>query len=247
MEDQQPDAGDLTDAADTAGDAEVTARTPRGKSRRAAKSEPEAADSEPGEPEEPDESRAADEPDETPRQRVEFVERTRPGRFAVAAIAVAAGLFIAAGGYAGAMAQPYLTERAEVHSRVDVARTAANAIATLWTYTPEDMEQLGERASQFLAGDFADEYRKYIDAIVPANKQAQVSNYTEVVGAAVESLRGEDATAIVYTNSTSTTPLNKNVPSLRYVSYRVELKREGADWRVIKMSSITSLNLAANS
>ena len=46
-----------------------------------------------------------------------------------------------------------------------------------------------------------------VDAIVPTNRQAKVTNKTEVVGTAVESLQGSDATAIVYTNTTSTSPL----------------------------------------
>ena len=71
------------------------------------------------------------------------------------------------------------------------------------------------------------QYRKYVDAIVPTNKQAQVTNNTQVVGAAVESLDGPDATAIVYTNTTSTSPLTKNIPSMRYLSYRLTLQRDG--------------------
>jgi Mce-associated membrane protein len=82
-----------------------------------------------------------------------------------------------------------------------------------------------------------------VDAIVPTNKQAQVTNTTQVVGAAVESLTGPDATAIVYTNTTSTSPLTKNIPSMRYLSYRLTLKRDHAKWLVTKMSTITSLDL----
>ena len=66
------------------------------------------------------------------------------------------------------------------------------------------MEALPDRAAGFLGGDFADEYRKYIDAIVAPNKQAQVTNTTQVMGAAVESLTATEATAIVYTNSVAT-------------------------------------------
>jgi Mce-associated membrane protein len=105
------------------------------------------------------------------------------------------------------------------------------------------MEQLADRSAKYLAGDFLAQYRKYIDAIVPTNKQAQVSNNTEVVGAAVETLNGPDATAIVYTNSTSTSPLTKNIPSMRYLSYRLSLQRQDADWLVTGMSAITNLDL----
>jgi hypothetical protein len=54
---------------------------------------------------------------------------------------------------------------------------------------------------------------------------------------------GSEATALVYTNTTSTTPQSNNIPSLKYLSYRLELQREGRQWRVTKMSTVTSLDL----
>jgi Mce-associated membrane protein len=174
---------------------------------------------------------------------VAFAERTPAGRRAPVVIAVAAAMFVGAGAFAGATLQPYLAERAQVDTKLDIARTAAEAITTLWTYTPENMESLGDRASRYLGGDFADQYRRYVDAIAPTNKQAQVTNSTQVVGAAVESLDGPDATALVYTNTTSTSPLSKNIPAMRYLSYRLTLRRENATWLVTKMSTVTSLDL----
>lgn len=164
---------------------------------------------------------------------------------AVAASAVAA--FVAAGGFAGAALQPYLADRAVVATKLKIARTAADAITTLWSYTPEDMDRLPDRSARFLGGGFEDQYRAYVDAIAPTNKQARVTSSTQVVGAAVESLRGApeatEATAIVYTNTTSTTPQDNNIPSMKYLSYRLELSRYGRDWRVTKMTTVTSLDL----
>jgi Mce-associated membrane protein len=113
----------------------------------------------------------------------------------------------------------------------------------LWTYTPDNIEKLADRAAQYLSGDFEAEYRKYIDAIAAPNKQAKVTNSTQVTGAAVESLNGPDATAIVYTNTTSTSPATKDVPSLRYLSYRLTLQRDHARWLVTRMNTVTSLDL----
>lgn len=164
---------------------------------------------------------------------------------AVAATAVAA--FVAAGGFAGAALQPYLADRAVVATKLKIAQTAADAIATLWSYTPEDMDRLPDRSARFLGGGFEEQYRAYVDAIAPTNKQAKVTSSTQVVGAAVESLRGApeatEATAIVYTNTTSTTPGGNNIPSMKYLSYRLELSRYGRDWRVTKMTTVTSLDL----
>jgi Mce-associated membrane protein len=162
---------------------------------------------------------------------------------ATLAVGVSAALFVAAGGFAGATVQPYLMDRAAVDTKLTIARTAAEAITTLWTYTPDDMDKLPDRSAKYLSGDFEDQYRKYVDAIVPTNKQAKVTNSTEVVGAAVESLNGADATAIVYTNTTSTSPLSKDIPSTKYLSYRVQLTREGSHWLVTKMTTVTSLDL----
>lgn len=153
------------------------------------------------------------------------------------------GLFVAAGAFAGATAQAYLMDRAAVALKEKVARTAAEAITTLWSYTPADMDKLSERSSKYLSGDFGQQYRRYVDAIAPENKQAEVTSSTQVVAVAVESLRGSEATAIVYTNTTSTTPKSNNIPSLKYLSYRLELQRQDRQWRVTKMTTVTSLDL----
>lgn len=206
MEDQQLQAGDLTDAAQ---DHEVHSEAV--------------------------ELGAAQEAQE-PRKRLRLSATS-------VAVAISAALFVAAGAFAGATMQPYLMDRATVDTKLDIARTAAEAITTLWTYTPDDMDKLPDRSAKYLSGDFQDEYRKYVDAIVPTNKQAKVTNSTEVVGAAVESLNGKDATAIVYTNTTSKSPLTKDIPSTKYLSYRVQLTRDGSHWLVNKMTTVTSLDL----
>jgi Mce-associated membrane protein len=106
---------------------------------------------------------------------------------------------------------------------------------------------LSDRAARYLGGDFEEQYRKYVDAIATTNKQAKVTSNTQVVGTAVESLYGSpqptEATAIVYTNTTSSTPQAGNLPSLKYLAYRLELKRQGRDWHVTKMTTVTSLDL----
>jgi len=158
-------------------------------------------------------------------------------------IAASVGLFIGAGAFAGAAVQPYLADRAAVATKEKIARTAADAITTLWSYTPDNMDKLSDRSAKYLGGPFGQEYRRYVDAIAPTNKQAKVTSTTQVVAAAVESLRGSEATALVYTNTTSTTPQSNNIPSIKYLSYRLELQREGRDWRVTKMTTVTSLDL----
>lgn len=224
-------------------------KRPVGKRRRTA------AAAEPGTPPEPEVQTTPDEtaidetevsqeaPAEDDAEPVPLVAHRPAGRRMMVAMLVAAVLFVGAAAFAGANLWPYVSKRAEVDTKLDIARTAATAISTLWTYTPEDMEQLPDRAEAFLGGDFAYEYRKYIDAIVASNKQAQVTNTTQVLGAAVETLTPTEATAIVYTNSVATSPLTKNIPSLRYLSYRLTLQRNDAKWLITRMSTITSLDL----
>ncbi|OBF18419.1 hypothetical protein [Mycobacterium sp. ACS4331] len=254
MEDQRSETGGLTDESTEVADAGQ--QTPRGKAaRRSAVSTAGAADAEApagskdsGSPQDSG-APAAD----TPTPDVDAVtdssevaptaSRRPPGRVAVVCLVAAAVLFVGSAAFAAAALQPVVAERAATATKLEIARTAAGAITTLWTYTPENMDQLGDRAARYLGGDFATEYRKYIDAIVPTNKQAQVTNSTEVVGTAVESLSATDATAIVYTNSTSTSPLSKNIPSLRYLSWRLTLHRDGTRWLVTGMAPITSLDL----
>lgn len=191
----------------------------------------------------PDDPAEAPEPEEQPLQEVTFVPHRPASKRLLVTTAAAGVLFVGAAAFAGATLQPYLAERAEVDIKLDVARTAASAISTLWTYTPDNMESLPERSAGFLGGDFAYEYSKYIDAIVAPNKQAQVTNTTDVLGAAVETLTPSEATAIVYTNSVATSPMTKNIPSLRYLSYRLTMERQDAKWLITKMSTVTSLDL----
>ena len=218
MEDQQSDAGDLT----------------------VDPPEQEDAPEEPGQADQPDaDAEAAPEDSDVVPMRT----RRPAGRRLAIAVAIAAVLFIGSAAFAGATLQPYLSDRAVVATKLKVARTAANAITTLWSYTPENMESLADRAAVYLSGDFAAQYRKFVDAIVGPNKQAKVTNHTDVTGAAVESLEGPNAVAIVYTNTTSTSPLTKNVPALKYLSYRLIMKRDNGRWLVTRMTTITSLDL----
>ncbi|ORV92854.1 mammalian cell entry protein [Mycolicibacterium iranicum] len=250
---------------ETAKSADDAPKTPMGKAARAKAqpAQPEAGAEAPEGPveetveesaESPDES--AEEPaeetvdetvEEAPQEPVVMVPHRPAGKGLIAAAAVASVVFVGASAFAGAMVQPYLAERALVATKLDIARAATEAITTLWTYTPDDMNTLADRATVFLVGDFADEYRRYIDAIVEANKQAQVTNTTQVMGAAVESVSPPsvptEATALVYTNSVATSPVTKNIPALRYLSYRLTMQRDGGDWRITRMSTITSFDL----
>jgi Mce-associated membrane protein len=242
------------ESADTAAesaesDDKPPSRTPVGKAGRTARSvapaEPVIEDEpvEQTEVSEDAESSEAPEPTEAPEADVILVPHRPAGkRLKIAAVAAAA-LFVGGAAFAAATLQPYLADRALVDTKLDVARTAANAITTLWTYTPDNMDSLPDRSAGYLGGDFANEYRKYIDAIVAPNKQAQVTNTTQVMGAAVETLTPSEATAIVYTNSVATSPVTKNIPSLRYLSYRLTLERRDAKWLITRMSTVTSLDL----
>jgi Mce-associated membrane protein len=208
-------------------------RTPVGKAARTAKPVTEA---------EPEAEQPETEQSEAEEAQILVPYRPAGKRLTIAAVA-AGVVFVGAAAFAGATLQPYLADRALVHTKLDIARTAANAITTLWTYTPDNMESLPDRSAGYLGGDFANEYRKYIDAIVAPNKQAQVTNTTQVMGAAVETVTPTEATALVYTNSVATSPASKNIPSLRYLSYRLTMERHDAKWLITRMSTVTSFDL----
>jgi Mce-associated membrane protein len=195
--------------------------------------EPLAADDEAAEPAE----------SEIAAEETVLVPHRPAGKRLKIAAAAAAVLFVAGGAFLGATAQPVIANNALVQTKLHIARTAANAITTLWSYTPENMDSLGERSARYLTGDFAFQYKKFIDSIVATNKQAQVTNTTSVLGTAVESVTPTDASAVVYTNSIATSPVSKNIPSLRYLSYRLEMKRDHTEWRITRMTTITTLDL----
>ena len=226
---------------DTVEEPKPESRTPVGKAGRSAKpvAEPEPA----GADEATDEAQESTAAEEASAADVILVPHKPAGKRLQITAAAAGVLFVGAAAFAGATLQPYLADRALVDTKLDIARTAANAITTLWTYTPDNMDSLPDRAQRYLGGDFANEYRKYIDAIVAPNKQAQVTNTTEVMGAAVESVSPTEATALVYTNSVATSPVTKNIPSLRYLSYRLTMERRDAEWLITRMSTVTSFDL----
>ncbi len=231
MEDQQPAAGDL--AADESA-------APQG----AAPEERDGLDTDEG-ASAAAESAAGDGDAEAAEAQPAGRKRRKwlAGKRLAITVVVAAALFVGSAAFAGAAVQPYLTDRAAAATKLKVARTAADAITTLWTYTPENMDTLADRASAYLSGDFEAQYRKFVDAIVAPNKQAKITNHTDVTGAAVETIDDANAAVIVYTNTTSTSPLTKNVPSLKYLSYRLFLKRAKSRWLVTRMTTITSLDL----
>lgn len=266
MEDQPHESGDVSPGESVADAPQGTADAPQGKAARrrhrlprhqtadAVPAEDAAADDTDGPADEKPEDAAAQDDseteavdevaaDEAEAAPVVLVPHRPAGRKLLAAGVVAAALFVGATAFAGAAVQPYLADRALVQNKFEVAKTAAAAVTTLWSYSPNDMDKLADRAQQYLTGGFAEEYRKFVDSIVASNKQAQVTNQTKVMGTAVESIGANEATAIVYTNSVATSPLTKGIPSLRYLSYRLSLKRSGADWKVSQMSALTKLDL----
>jgi Mce-associated membrane protein len=222
----------------------VSTSAAEGESEAPAPEEVAEPDARPPEAVDADTAEAGSEPGSEPGPEPVFVAHRPPGKRLLTTAAAASVVFVGASAFAGAMLQPYLADRASVDIKLGIARTATNAITTLWSYTPEDMATLPDRSDRYLAGDFATEYRRYIDAIVPTNEQAKVTNTTEVMGAAVESFTPTEATALVYTNSVSTSPVSKNIPSLRYLSYRLTMERDGADWLITGMNAVTQLDLS---
>jgi Mce-associated membrane protein len=247
VEDQRPGAGDLTDAAvepSEGGEPTEVAETVPAPTEDATEAATESAEVGPDEVDE-DSDGASDAAEASATDAKDGGARKKwlAGKRLAIAVAVAAVLFVGSAAFAGAAVEPYLTDRATEATKLKVAQTAANAIRALWTYTPENMDTLADRASVYLSGDFEAQYRKFVDAIAAPNKQAKVTNTTDVTGAAVESLDDPNAIVIVYTNTTSTSPLKKNIPSLKYLSYRIFMKRNGSRWLVTRMNTITSLDL----
>lgn len=169
--------------------------------------------------------------------------RVRFGSLLPGLVAVAAGLFVASAVFTGAALQPYLADRASVAAKREVARVAAAAVTELWTYTPDTIGTLPQRAGEYLSADLHEQYRKLLEAAVMPNKQAQITDKTNVVGTAVESLNGTRAVVLVLTNTTAMSPLTQNVPSLKYVAYRLSLHQQGSRWWVTDMTTISFMDL----
>jgi Mce-associated membrane protein len=186
---------------------------------------------------------AESEDSETADDEVKAVERKPVGRRLAVVVAVAAALFVAAGAFGGAMLQPYLADRATAATKIQVARTATDAVNTMFTYTPTDVEQLSARSAKYLGGDFRDAYTKQVDALAPANKQSQIHRSAQVVGAAIESLNGDNAIAMVYVNISYTSAQTKDLPRIYLIAYRLTMERKRGDWLITSMPWVTSKDL----
>jgi serine/threonine protein kinase len=173
-----------------------------------------------------------------PRERRKVNRRT-----AIAVLAVPVVVCVAAVVFAGATLRLYLADRTVADAKREIVQTETNAMTTLWTYTPEDVNTLADRASRYLSGDFEAKYRKFVDAIAVPDKQAQVTSTAQVLGAGVVSLSGPEATAVIYVNTTSTTPQTRDKPSTKYFSYRVTLEKHDSRWLIMKMTTITSMDV----
>ena len=158
-------------------------------------------------------------------------------------LAVPALICIAAMVFAGLTARLYLADRSEADAKRAIVQTATEALTTMWSYTPDNIDTLAARADTFLDGSFRDQYTKFVNSIAPPNKQAQITNVAQVVGAGVEALDGSDASALVYVNTTSSSPQTNNVPSLKYLSYRVDMHQKDSRWLITKLATVTSLDL----
>ncbi len=167
----------------------------------------------------------------------------RLDRWLCVAVGTAAVLFVGVSALAGAVVQRQLADRAADGARMQVARTAAAATTALWTYTPDTIDTLPDRVSRYLTGDFEAHYRSFIEKVTGPNKRAAVSDTTDVVGVGVEALDGDDAAAIVFTNTTATSPLTKNIPSVKYVAFRLVMRKQGSKWLVADMATVSFMDL----
>ncbi len=182
-----------------------------------------------------------------PRQRSSAVGRSARRktnrRTAIAVLAATGVVLVTAVAFAGATLRLYFADRAAEHAKREIVQTATEAMTTLWSYTPDDIEQLSDKSGNYLGGDFQDQYRKFVDALAVPNKEAQVTNETQVKGAGVEALSGSDATVLIYVNTTSTTPQTRDKPSFKYLSYRLWMRKDHSRWVITKMTTVTSMDL----
>jgi predicted Ser/Thr protein kinase len=168
--------------------------------------------------------------------------RISTGR-AIAVLALPALILIAAIVFAVTTTRLHLADLAEADAKRAVVHDATEAVTTLWSYTPDDMDGLSERAGRYLTGDFQAQYLKFVSAIAEPSKQAHITSKADVVGAGVETLAGSEATAILYVNATSTSPATADKPSLKYFAYRMTMQKHDSRWLVSKMTTITSMDI----
>ena len=215
----------------TTADAATAPRTPVGKAGRSAKqdSEPETtSDDEPvAEPSDSDTGGETTESTESAGEEPILVPHRPAGKRLKIAAAAAAVLFVAGGAFLGAMAQPVIANRASVRDEAGHRPHRPECDHHAVVVHPGEhglaCRPLGPLSHRrFRVRSTASSSTRSS----PPTSRLRSRTPPSVLGTAVESVTPSEATAIVYTNSVATSPVSKNIPSLRYLSYRLEMKRD---------------------
>ncbi|OBF79794.1 hypothetical protein A5791_09865 [Mycobacterium sp. 852002-51163_SCH5372311] len=149
--------------------------------------------------------------------------------FVLAAVAVAAGLFVTM----------YLPDRqiddAAAHRAIQAASDGA---VDLLSYSYTSLDRDFAKARSHLTGDFLAYYGKFSEALVaPAAQQGQLTTTTKVIRAAVSELHPDSAVVLVFVDQTTA---SKQKPDRAKAdsSVLVTLKKVNGSWLIAKFDPV---------
>lgn len=132
--------------------------------------------------------------------------------------------------------------RPDTQTDDDVAQAAlaaaSDGIVAILTYSPETIDADVDAAKSHLTGDFLSFYDEFTQATVaPEAKQNAVTKNAAVVGAAVQNLQPNSATALVFVNQSTSTKDNPEL-SMAASSVLVTLTKVHDTWLISKFEPV---------
>jgi Mce-associated membrane protein len=113
-----------------------------------------------------------------------------------------------------------------------VQKHVQEVVPKLLSYTPASVATMADTVDPLLTGDFKAEYRELLEeTIVPQAQQQRITNDTEVVGVAVESLGTDEASVLVFVDQ-QTTKRAEPEPQRSESAVQVGLRKVQEQWLI---------------
>ncbi|MFI8848679.1 hypothetical protein ACIGW3_00500 [Streptomyces sp. NPDC053499] len=172
------------------------------------------------------------------RRLLAVLEGRRARWYAVAllvlALAAGAGFLVRAGQLTGSAAarNAALTDRAAT-SRV--SGEVQDALARIFSYTPEGLAGTERAADELLAGKAARQYETLFGQVEQRARKQKLTLATRVVSVGVSKLRGDRAHLLVFLDQT--THRAGREPANAAAQLSVTAQRRDGDWRIVGITA----------
>ncbi|MEU2603790.1 hypothetical protein [Streptomyces albus] len=116
-----------------------------------------------------------------------------------------------------------------------VSGEVGDALARVFSYTPEGLDDTEQAARELLAGKAARQYQTLFARVRRQAREQKLTLATRVVETGVTRLRGDRAELLVFLDQTTTRADRK--PTSAAAQLSVTARREHGDWRIVALTA----------